>query len=223
MNNKRGTRKRVSGKIDHKRDNRRTVCNRFVWTDDQIEFVDDPRVTDYTIGEHQHRLAAWAAGRAASVKGCRFKVKQARLMLEAAGFTAAFADPSKLPKTANMDRVHRRWRLTIIKAAKTMGLTFSHGVAAKLINCYLKIRFVCGGLHENKRVQCLHPPIDEVLLKELAWQDFGGFGREWEQFRQTRWSKFDSQTYQDVINHIRSSIPAGTPLWKIEMHWEGHQ
>jgi hypothetical protein len=177
----------------------------------------------YTIEEHQHRLAAWAAGRAASVKGCRFTVRQAKVILEAAGFNADFATPSALPKPAQIDATHRKWRADIIKAAAKQKLSFTHGVAAKVINCYLKVRFVCGGQHEHERVRCLHPPIDEVLLKELARQTVGGFSQQWRKLCQQRWSKFDSATYQSAIDRIRQSLPAGEPLWKIEEHWEGHQ
>jgi hypothetical protein len=179
----------------------------------------------YTIQEHQHRFAAWVAGRAASVKGCRFTVKQAKAILEAVGFDAAFATPSALPKPTEFEFTHRKWRMAVIKAAakQKLPLKFTHGVAAKLINCYLKVRFVCGGQHEHERVRCLHPPIDEVLLKELARRNVGGFSRQWQKLRQQRWSKFDSAAYQSAIDHIRQSLPSGEPLWKIEEYWEGHQ
>lgn len=102
-------------------------------------------------------------------------------------------------------------------------MVFTHGVAAKLINCYLKVRFVCGGHHADERVQMLHPPIDEVLLKELAAMNFGGNAASWRKFRQARWSKFDSETYESVVELIRSSLPPNEPLWKIEEYWRGHQ
>jgi hypothetical protein len=177
----------------------------------------------YTIEEHQHRSAAWDAGRSASVKGCRFKVQQAKNILEACGFNAAFSRTEHLPSPENIDRTHEKWRKAIIEAANQQGLKFTHGVAAKLINCYLKVRFVCAGQHEHERVKCLHPPIDEVLLRELAAQNVGGFRDQWRRFRQGRWSRFDSTTYQSVIDHIRQSLPPGEPLWKIEEHWKGHQ
>ncbi len=179
--------------------------------------------TPYTIEQHQHRLAAWAASRAASAKGCRFKVKQGVKILENCGFTAVFSKPEQLPRPDLLDEKHTKWREEIIDAAKHWGLIFPHGVAAKLINCYLKVRFVCTGQHEHERVKCLHPPIDELLLKELARQNVGGFKKQWRAFRKQRWSKFDSKTYQSVIDHIRDSLPTNEPLWKIEEHWEGHQ
>jgi hypothetical protein len=68
-------------------------------------------------------------------------------------------------------------------------------VAAKLVNIYLKSRFVCGGHHVHARVQSLHPPLDSVLLKGLAEANVGGHRKEWEQAAKTRWSKFGSDDY----------------------------
>jgi hypothetical protein len=176
----------------------------------------------YTIEEHNHRLAAWDAGRSASVKGCRFKVENAKVILEACGFNADFG-LAGLPHPDDLDQTHEKWRKDTIAAASTHGISMTHGVAAKIINCYLKARFVCAGLHEHERVQRLHPPIDEVLLKTLAEKDFGGFKKQWRKFRYKRWSKFDSDTYQSVIDHIRQSLSPDKALWKIEEYWEGHQ
>ena len=36
----------------------------------------------YTIEEHKHRFAVWAASRASSVKGCRFSVLQGKMIIE---------------------------------------------------------------------------------------------------------------------------------------------
>ena len=36
----------------------------------------------YSIIEHKHRFASWAAGRAANVKGCRFTVEQGKKIIE---------------------------------------------------------------------------------------------------------------------------------------------
>lgn len=177
----------------------------------------------YTIEDHSHRLAAWAASRAASVTGCRFKVHTGVALLETGGFDASFSEVDQLPDLGDIDSVHRAWREKLINAAKSHQLTLSHGIVAKLVNCYLKVRFVCARTHNDPRVQALHPPIDAVLLQELARVNFGGKAREWRTFHRERWSKFDSLTYQKAINLIRESLPTDEPLWKIEEHWAGHQ
>ena len=127
----------------------------------------------YTVEEHNHRLASWAASTSASASPlCRFKVHKGGAILEACGFVAAFSNPSQLPAPAALAVQHLKWRTAVISAAAKENLIFTHGIAAKLINCYLKVRFVCGGHHADARVQALHPPIDEVLLKKLASVNF---------------------------------------------------
>ena len=92
----------------------------------------------YRIEEHSHRFAAWAAGRAASVKGCRFSVEQGREILEGCGFTAGFSTPEHLPVTSAIDERHREWRVRACTLAHAKGMKFTHGGSAKLINVYLK-------------------------------------------------------------------------------------
>ena len=176
----------------------------------------------YTIEGHKHRFSAWAAGRAANVNGCRFSVEQAKTILEAAGLDHLLADPNILPLPQDTDARHREWRNSVIAAARNLGLTFTHGVAAKLINIYLKAGFVCGGHHGHASVQALHPPIDSVLLDELSAQDIGSRRRAWNEARRIRWSNFDSQQYETVINNIRASMP-NQALWEVEQYWRGYQ
>ncbi len=109
-----------------------------------------------------------------------------------------------------------------MRAATSRGLLFTHGVAAKLVNVYLKSRFVCAGHHANARVEALHPPIDSVLLKGLAEANVGWHGKEWKLAAKTRWSKFGSDDYEQVIALIRQSLK-DAPLWRIEEYWKGNQ
>jgi hypothetical protein len=175
----------------------------------------------YGINLHTHRFAAWAASRAASVVNCRFSVSQGRLILEECGFDSSLS-PERLPEPQVVDEAHRKWRADIISAAASRDLTFTHGVAAKLVNVYFKSRFVCGGHHDNERVRALHPPIDSVLLEALAELNVGGHAKDWSQAAKTRWSKFGSEDYEHVIALIRQSLGDG-PLWQIEEYWRGNQ
>lgn len=178
----------------------------------------------YGIELHQHRFAAWAACRAASVVNRRFGVGQGRAILETCGFSASFCRPEQLPEPEPhaVDEAHRQWRADIIRAAKSRRLLFTHGVAAKLVNVYLKSRFVCGGQHAHAQVQSLHPPIDSVLLAGLARENVGGHRKEWKRAAKTRWSKFGSDDYDQVIALIRQSL-RGAPLWRIEEYWKGNR
>ena len=176
----------------------------------------------YGINLHAHRFAAWAASRAASVVNCRFSVAQGRIILEECGFNASFSSPEQLPEPQAIDEQHRKWRADILSAAASRGLTFTHGVAAKLVNVYFKSRFVCGGHHDDERVRALHPPIDSVLLEALVELNVGGHASAWKQAAKTRWSRFGSEDYEHVIQLIRQSLN-GAPLWMIEAYWRGNQ
>ena len=183
----------------------------------------------YTIEEHQHRFAAWAAGRAANVNGCRFKVEQGKQILEDVGLNIVARTINNLPQPNEFDAEHRKWRNDVINAAKKHNekngkpLAFTHGVAAKLINIYLKSIFVCSGSHGDPKVKAIHPPIDSVLLDALYRQNIGQNRNAWQSARNTRWSKLNSQQYENVINAIQHTIPAGSGLWRIEEYWQGFQ
>ena len=155
-------------------------------------------------------------------KRLRFTVQQAKDIIEAAGLNQLLGDPSNLPLPQDMNAHHRVWRNSVIRVAGNLGLNFTHGVAAKLINVYLKAAFVCGGNHAHPSVQAVHPPIDSVLLDELSARDIGGNRRVWNEARRIRWSKFDSKQYEAVIESIRSSM-ANQALWKVEEFWQGYQ
>jgi hypothetical protein len=176
----------------------------------------------YTIHYHCHNFSAWAASRAASVIGCRFTVEQGKALLESIGFGPNLNSPAKIPEPDQLDPIHRKWRQQIINHAQILTIPMTHGVAAKLINVYLKSRFVCGGFAEYPKVQALHPPIDSLLLQKLARDDFGGKARLWSKAYKARWSKFDLETYENVIQEIRESLN-GEPMWQIERFWKGHQ
>lgn len=177
----------------------------------------------YTIEEHKHRYAAWAASRAASTKTCRFEVQIGKEIIEEIGLKALISSPRNLPDSEHIDLAHKIWREKAIKAAENRGLEgFSHGIAAKLINVYLKGAFVCGGHESHPNVAALHPPIDSLLLDELYFNNVGGLKGEWSLARKHRWSKFDSAQYEKVIQSIRKAMP-NTPLWQVEAYWRGYQ
>lgn len=179
---------------------------------------------NYDILEHVHRLAAWAASRAAStVKGKRFEVQAGKAMLEVAGMDKVLGcGPDKLPDSPEaMDSAHAQWRAAVIEAAAQIGHDFSHGMAAKLINVYLKVGFVTVANSEHHKVALLHPPIDRELLNGLAKADKNSASK-WAKHRNEAWSTFSSAYYEAVIADIRSYLN-DKPLWMIEESWQGFQ
>jgi hypothetical protein len=173
----------------------------------------------YDIEMHKHLYSAWAASRAASVKGARLSVVQGRSVLEACGFVKSFSSPDQLPTPAEIDGAHRHWRIT---ACASSEVHISHGIAAKLINIYLKTRFVCGGNHEHERVVALHPPIDAVLLRNFGKTlKLRGFEQH-QEIQSTRWTQLDSDGYEKLIDFVRNELN-GEPMWMIEKYWTGNQ
>jgi len=176
----------------------------------------------YSIAEHKHRYAAWAASRAASTQKCRFKVQQGKGILEEIGLFSLKGDPNSLPFPTEVDGKHREWRNAAISAAEALRLDgFSHGVAAKLINVYLKSVFVCAGHEEHLRVAALHPPIDRLLLDSLQ-MTASNQSAEWAAARRIGWTQLSSDQYESLVKTIRL-VCADNPLWQIESHWRGYQ
>lgn len=182
------------------------------------------RFEDYSIAEHKHRVASWAASTAAKASPkCRFPVEHGKTILEDIGLNSSFG-LNDLPKPENFDDFHKKLRLKAINKARTLNIQgFSHGVAAKLINIYLKMIFICGGLHEEEKVKMIHPPIDRVLLKELARTRVGNVD-VWKTAIQIGWSTFSSEQYENVIDAVQKTMhERNCPSWKIEACWVGHQ
>lgn len=185
----------------------------------QLSSLHPVAATDgYTFEEHRHRFAAWSASTAASVFGCRFTVMQGRKILEAVRFPA-LAELNALPSPEEFDTMHRLWRRAVIEAAGPIEM--SHGVAAKLINCYLKITVVLADQARavsDLRIGAIHPPIDSLLL-EAAW-------RKYPEHRATLtaapWSRFTSDQYEAVVGALRE-IAADQPFWTIEDLWCGYR
>jgi hypothetical protein len=159
------------------------------------------------------------AGR--SVRGISgIKVERVRAALEAAGLNKLLDSPDKLPAPVEMDSKHAEWRKAVRKA---LGNEATDGIAAKLINVYLKIAFVCGGHHAHPRVAALHPPIDRLLLDELVKLTRGHpLHQEFLTAKKVCWTKFTPTQYEKVIAAIRSYL-GDQPLWTIEEHWPGNQ
>jgi hypothetical protein len=177
---------------------------------------------EYNIIEHVHRFAAWAASRAAMAARIQgFTVQQGNAIIKAAELPSLLGGPDKLPKIEDMDAKHKEWRIKVKREAKRKGLDFSHGVAAKLINVYLKAGLVTVANCNNARIGALHPPIDSVLLEKLESCETDP-DRE-ESWTETPWSKLSSKKYEALICRIRGKLGNDQPLWAIEKYWVGHR
>jgi hypothetical protein len=179
---------------------------------------------DYSLEEHKHRVASWAAATAAKASPkCRFPVEYGKEILEEIGLNRNFG-LNDLPNPEEFDNFHRRLREAAVNKAGEMNIQgFTHGVAAKLINIYLKMIFTCGGHHEEGKVKAVHPPIDRVLLNGLVTARVGNVGT-WRTANGIGWSSFSSVQYETVMKEMRKNmVERNCPVWKIEACWVGHQ
>jgi hypothetical protein len=168
----------------------------------------------------QQRFAGWAAATGASASPiCRFKVADGIAILESVGFTKDNLSTSSLPSPKNFNVKHRTWRNAAVLAAKKRRIKMSHGVAAKLINLYLKSIYICGGRSNHPKVAALHPPIDSILLRELIKISDKKHKQIFVKLSKTRWSKFTSADYELAISTVRS-LTHPKPTWTVESLWK---
>ena len=106
--------------------------------------------------------------------------------------------------------------------SSNLGLEFSYGVAAKLINLYMKGMFCNVFQYDNPSVKTIHPPIDRELLKMLYIKNVAGEKKFWKYYENKGWSNFTMDEYQKVINKIKTIITEDG-LWTIEKYWKGYQ
>jgi hypothetical protein len=186
----------------------------------------NPCKEEFSIITHKHKFAVWAAGRAASVKDQRFSVKSAKKLIDHINLQEYIDKPDSLPD--NFDTIHDTWCESLIEKSveifdeKVQLKKIKYGVAAKLINVYLKTILVCGGYHEHEKVKKIHPPIDRLLLTELAKKDDSSLKKIWKEYAEKGWSKFDSADYQAVIRTVKDFVQSKA-LYTIESFWTGHQ
>ncbi|MBY5558958.1 hypothetical protein [Rhizobium leguminosarum] len=184
----------------------------------------------YSLDDHRKRFSSWAAVTAARAsKKCRFTRTQGILLVSKSGLSKIGVSWDDLPKASEFDEFHRQLRCDLCKSADkfwdSTSHGFGHGVAAKLINVYLKAIYLSGiDLNHapealREKANALHPPLDRLLLAELALKDVGGQRQFWKRKMSKGWSNFTSADYESTIHVIRDVTDGA--LWKIEKHWLG--
>lgn len=143
----------------------------------------------------------------------------------------------KLPPPEDFDRFHNECCVAIMTTASEtspdkFGGTagegkFTYGVAAKLLNCYMKPLFVAGVQEtlssENIAKQnAIHPPIDRLLLAELYKDNAFGERKFWKKYMQLGWSNFGQDDYRNCVEMMKSKL-LSRPMWEIEKYWKGFQ
>ena len=181
-------------------------------------------IAEYTIEEHKHILSTWAAATAASSSPkCRFKVEVAKRVLESLNIQELIKEIPHLKSSEAFDIWHDKQCNTLVEIAKGEIKGFSYGVAAKLLNCYLKVYF----LDQLNKFSFIHPPVDRPLLGNLEKMNIGLKKKIWKEYKSKGWSNFSREDYRQVIASIKEAlkheIKDEKSLWKIEYYWPGHQ
>ena len=180
-------------------------------------------VGDYSLGEHRHRFACWAAARAASMKFAGGSNRAMRIALEESALPALLLGPPQAwpQSAAEFDRAHSRWCGDVVSSLHGQGVeTATYGRAAKLVAVYVKAMIVCGDDAESALGEVAHPPIDRLLLQTLAKQPRfpSQLRRDW---RRTSWTTLDIDGYDEVILSLRQAGLDYQGFWRVERWWSG--
>ncbi len=188
-------------------------------------FGDSMTFADYSLHDHKHRFCAWAASTAAMASPkCKFSVEIGKKILESADVEESIQQIPKIKSQDKFDEWHKDMCNRLISKAKNFNIkgSFTFGVAAKLLNCYLKSYFI----DHLDQFKFIHPPIDRELLKKLADNDIGEKKDFWRSKKNKGWSKFEEKDYSEIIKNIKETlnkIDGSSSLWKIEYYWVGYQ
>lgn len=204
-----------------------------------------------------------AATAASQVKTFRFRVETGRKLIELGAGQHEPPNESKFLKTIRSIQVFTAqsqfddWHTTVIenmlgnshlqgvldeenkrkqKTKATFILdqsNFTYGIAAKLLNCYLKA-FYLESL-ESGFGRLIHPPIDRLLFQGLVEEDEGREFFVFQKFVDERhlsgypklpaWTSLDKIAYIAIVSRIKLYLENSEieSLWQIEEAWKGHQ
>lgn len=193
---------------------------------------------EYHPAEHRFRFAAWAAATAArsSRRVCTFPVSEGAKLLRTSDLRWIALGSHWLPGSRpEFDKRHQAWCENILRLGQShISKAFTYGIAAKLVNCYLKALFVqtmAGSPFDpygdrrvadsNSSTRFLHPPIDRVLMAEAARRAVPEIRRGWKRLLDIGWSRFSSDDYSEAIRLSREMV--GDDVAQIEACWIGYQ
>lgn len=200
----------------------------------------------YTLTEHRHRFAIWAAGRAYSRQGPGHTMAVASQLINdtSVGQITTLDDlPSPNEIDDHLDGLFREvmgraekitykreWRDKTTGHSRTeeCQLECTYGRAQKLVNIFLKSKLIVAGVDErDAKLARLHPPLDRQLLaaigRHLNTPPFKGSDLQ-KVFKEallkgSSWTTFDKAAYDAHINVVKE-IQKDRPLWGIEWLWQ---
>jgi hypothetical protein len=174
----------------------------------------------YDFLEHKHRFAAWCAATASSASPkCRFTVKRGFELLNHIQMDQKVQE-QEWKKFRSFDEWHVKCCTELGARADSIGINgFSYGVAAKMINCYIKAFYI----GNQEVLSVAHPPIDRLLLSGLAERKSVKMQKIWRDYRNKGWSTFNKEDYLAVIDNLKSIEGSQSNMWKVESYWPGYR
>lgn len=176
---------------------------------------------DYSLLEHRHRFAVWAAARAAQRRLAGGSTLNFRAAIEACGVAELVtAGPTAWPLTVDtFDDLHRTWCRRLVSSLRSGGAAeATYGHAAKAVAIYLKSMIINAGFEDTDFAKNLHPPVDGILLKSLARDS--RFSRESRQlWGDTTWTGLGEPAYFRLIDSFRREGLGSPAFWFIERYW----
>ncbi|MDQ6995340.1 MAG: hypothetical protein Q9M18_07070 [Mariprofundaceae bacterium] len=178
---------------------------------------------DFTYEQYRHDFASWSAARAAQrgFEGATVGVlKQA---IEDVGLDVFVNTASNYEMTeAAFDVQHQQWctKIRAFLLAKDV-VKATYGLAAKLVNVYLKSAVILGERGKSQLASVIHPPIDGLLLKAIAKNGKkDGISPELRKLCvDSRWTRFDGNAYRGLIVAMKAEKLHKPHFWMLERYW----
>lgn len=167
-------------------------------------------MTDDDLDSMRFEFFAWAAARAAQAGSSKTTVAVLRKSL-------VDADAANWHRTSTADSVqaYDAWHVGVIEAVLNKMASvpsMSWGIAAKLVNVYIKGRWLLDDHHLGPMRSFGHPAIDSILLGVIG----KAYGTTYS--RSLRWQRMTRVEYEGLIAHLRQNHPTQA-IWTIEATW----
>ncbi|MBN8523794.1 MAG: hypothetical protein J0M02_00505 [Planctomycetes bacterium] len=167
-------------------------------------------ITELDLDNMRFEFFAWAAARAAQAGSSKTTVavlRQALINADAANWHRIIAVDSA--------QAYDAWHIGTIETVYndlSSVPSMSWGIAAKLVNVYIKGRWLLDSGPPGPMQSFGHPAIDSILLA-LIDKAYGSTHA-----RSLRWQRMTRSEYLDVISQLRSKHPTQA-IWTIEAMW----
>lgn len=174
----------------------------------------------YNFDEHKHRYAVWTAARA--VQRSFAKTIDIANAINCTGLRQ-FSELEELITQDMYNAKQMEWCDLIIHHFSTLDkppknpsdklekYDCSYGRASKIIAIYLKTSYIIPNKGETHNSSVIHPPIDSILLKNLADK------KSIKELSKLQWTNFDKEAYWKIVKIITDNNLLFN--WKLEEYW----